>query len=105
MISAGGWGQTRTNNGTARPVEPRFPLCGIPAEKGETMRDVLVVWGQYVLLVMLFSSVVGSGKLLFGKSRVTSRALATALWVWLVLGATAFFVLFCKTKQGTWLWE
>ena len=67
--------------------------------------DLLKAWGEWILVVMLFSSVVGAGKLVINKKKRRSPLIVTGLILWAVVGFVLFFILFCHANSGKWLWE
>ena len=64
-----------------------------------------MVWGEWVLVVMLFSTVVGAVKLLINKKKRKSPLVIVGLILWAFVGFLMFFILFCHANSGQWLWE
>lgn len=66
---------------------------------------LVLIFTEWVLVAIVFSSVVACGKALFQRKRKRTAARTLGMAAWCVLGLGLFFVLFGHANSGRWLWD
>ncbi|MCK4818233.1 hypothetical protein KA005_20860, partial [bacterium] len=66
--------------------------------------DIILIFIEWFLVVIVFSSVVAVAKILLKKQK-KSKSLIIGLVTWIVLGLILFFNLFFHAQEGYWIWQ